>query len=552
MVVEINCRGHVQKIDTGIAHICIDETWEKLRLPETYLPERGRYEGAIYDILGEIHSDPQSESTEVMSESTTIYSRGEWHPWQITGGQALLFADFENKYDAALISDDIPDEYPDWLELQDSACYISLQVDYDEHRTLENTAASPKELEQRAGVLDRTTPGVRRLPADTEPPDMTGPSPRRPDMTGPSPRTDLDFHSDLNSVWATDPDTGEAIWRQDIGGNAGVVAQFTADTAYAAGKRTLHAFDADTGDLQWTVDVDAQIWNFTVGDEAVYFGLPNGLVYAVDRMTGDIQWTVDTEAIEAAPAVTDTAVIVATTNGHIYRFDPATGDQQWHVKITPGISYRSSPVVSAGTIYVCPAELVYALSLETGTVIWRYQCDDKIHSDPVASDGTVSVRTLVLEATGSTQLPLSGVLTTLNADDSLAEITLTENGYEHTGESLRMPASALPYYAVFEQAHLEVFISVDTDSDAVRGDPQRESPSITDFSASVTTRDGAFVTLDLELVEADGEGELRLHADRLPDELQHEGASGSVSVYVEFDEDATPIEAIPELYRGDN
>jgi len=478
-------------------------------------------------------------TTTIDEQTATLVSKGK-RSYDEAYGQMLRLTEFG--YDVSFDSDEIPREWPDWLAPTDAKCYVTLQLDYDEHRTLENTAASPKELERQAGVLDRTTPGVRRLPTDTEP----------PDMTGPSPQDELDFHSDHNSVWATDPDTGEAVWRQDIGGNAAVKTVFTPDTAYAVEATTLYAFDAETGERLWTTGVDGQIWDFTVENGTVLFGTGGNTIYAVDAATGEIRWTRTVgDTIKTAPVVVDGTAIVAVRNGEVYALNLDTGESVWETVITGGLGIA----ISAETTYIKAGEYVHALDLDTGTLRWRYHCNNVINSIDAVSDGRVYLSTrgddCVLEATGSTQLPLRGVIERLEDDETRVRIRLGDDEDDAADESLRMPASALPYYAVFEQAHLEVFMSVDTKYEAVYDETQRESSSITGFSASVTNHDGEFVTFDLQSVEDEGEGELRLHATRLPDDLQHEGASGSVSVYVEFDEDATPREAIPELYRGD-
>jgi len=605
MVLKAHLNGVVQKIDTGIAHIAINNGWQKLRLPHTYLPDRGRYGSARYDINLKIHRISQDESSDIESASTTIHSQGERHPWEITGGEALLLTDFDNEYDAALISETLPSKYPDWLKPHGTECYVTLQLEYNEQRTLKESSYSPKQLEELAGVVDRTTPGVRcRWQFEPDDQRLRLSSPEITDEaitveaedrlyafdpdTGqmlwqreaagdptvdvdPSPssrierdrvdssETDLVYRIDNRerTISAINPETDDRLWTHEPGGHARLTTVVTPAVVYAAQSRSLSALDAHTGACEWTVDVDDQIWNFTLSGGTLFFGTSNGTCYAVDAATGEIQWTAAiNETVKARPVVAEKTLIVGTLRGTLLSFDAETGAKHWETKLSSGVDYRASPLVSDTVVYVPAGETLHAFELESGNPLWRYQCSRRIRAEPAVDASTVYVAARsnlsALKATGSTQIPLRGIIETLENDDTIVRIRLADDESDSPDETLQMPPSALPYYAAFEQAHLEVFFSIDTDYETITGERQRESPYITEFSTDVTSRDDEFVTLALATVEGDAKGEVCLQAERVPTDLRQEGDSGYVSVYVEFDEDATPIEAIPELYRGDN
>jgi outer membrane protein assembly factor BamB len=163
-----------------------------------------------------------------------------------------------------------------------------------------------------------------------------------------------------------------------------------------------------TPEVVWNYETGAAIWGTpTINDDTVYFGSDDGKLYAVDAQTGSPRWEFPTQGfVRSQPAVMGEMVYFTSDDGFLYAVDAQRGTLAWRTDIgnalTPEVrknigtnayDYRqSSPIVVDGEAYVGSLDgNVYALSANTGQVIWTYNTNGKVRATPVLANGTLYV-----------------------------------------------------------------------------------------------------------------------------------------------------------------
>ena len=87
-------------------------------------------------------------------------------------------------------------------------------------------------------------------------------------------------------------------------------------------------------------------------------------------------------------AVSEGKVYFGSKDNHLYALDIETGQEIW--KFETDDSVVSSPVVSEGVVYFgSQNNHLYALDVETGQELWKFETDDSVVSSPAVSEGVV-------------------------------------------------------------------------------------------------------------------------------------------------------------------
>lgn len=241
----------------------------------------------------------------------------------------------------------------------------------------------------------------------------------------------------LPYVFALDTATGEQVWKYDFQGSGGFEI---GSPAYAGGvlyvtvsSRKVMALDALDGDLIWETVVDdlGLSSSPTVSGSRVLVGTGSGKLVSLQTSDGTIEWTANVSGwvYLAAPTVHEDIVYIGTDNMTLHAFHLTNGTEVWTTDL-PG-RVRGTPLVYQDRIFVIsaiypgfvategflhalnmdgkelwnvsigptgssPAPLgplvivgsrsgLWAIDLEDGSVLWRYQDAGQISASPVGN-----------------------------------------------------------------------------------------------------------------------------------------------------------------------
>lgn len=203
------------------------------------------------------------------------------------------------------------------------------------------------------------------------------------------------------AMFALDAESGEIQWRYDQFGDRSQIGSSPAvadDRVYFGAEETLYALASETGDEVWTRTVPSHPDSSpAVVDGTVYYGGPTlsdsgppAQLTALDAASGDTDWTegLDDISFRSSPAVGDGTVYVAAssrrvcmggggdgesdcsgmTRGRMYAIDVESGERQWTAEIKTDT--RSSPAVVDNVVYVGCRDGLSAVTTD-GENAWR-------------------------------------------------------------------------------------------------------------------------------------------------------------------------------------
>ena len=117
-------------------------------------------------------------------------------------------------------------------------------------------------------------------------------------------------------------------------------------------------------------------------DQFFYFCTRKGKVYCVDGLKKEMLWQLDIPvSLSSPPDLAESRIYVSDSESTLYCID-LDGNLLYKItfmsKITSGIG------VSQGHIYIGTEKgLFYCMNAETGQVLWQFQTDDVVRSNPV-------------------------------------------------------------------------------------------------------------------------------------------------------------------------
>lgn len=196
------------------------------------------------------------------------------------------------------------------------------------------------------------------------------------------------------------------LYALDFGGN--LVWDFTTPEAQWAQPATdgrlvflpsldhnVYAIDIQTGEEVWKVDMGgAVVGQPVVGDGLVYIGSFAKKLVALDPATGDEVWSLPTSNwVWAGPTLVDGTLYFGDIDGDLYALDAATGESLWERKLDGGI--YSSPLVHNGKLYLGTSTgSFYGLSTDNELLWTPQKLGGKIYSSPVAVENLIIVTQL--------------------------------------------------------------------------------------------------------------------------------------------------------------
>ena len=208
---------------------------------------------------------------------------------------------------------------------------------------------------------------------------------------------DLIYIPTKDELIALEPRTGELRWRHPTG----EVGFFKAveGVLYVGGRsRGLYALDARTGELLWDYWPEHTFKSSVLADGWVYLVADSGHIHALNARTGGLAWIFESGAgVEFFPSEEDSVMYFGSSYGYVYAISAQTGEPFWRFEED---SYNSvdDPVESDGVVYFGAdrygsSDRTYALNALTGEVIWRVDIEGDIRSAPVVVDNRVYIVT---------------------------------------------------------------------------------------------------------------------------------------------------------------
>lgn len=247
----------------------------------------------------------------------------------------------------------------------------------------------------------------------TETPEPVTGTPALDDTTVyvPSGRDDSNTGPGTGYLHAVARDTGDELWRSDIGGKTDSFPVATEDLVCIArdtGQDSwLFAFDAATGEEAWRFDAGDHVFGWpAVTNDEVYAVVGQRRLVVLDRQTGEEQWQFggdDEPRLSSPPTVVDGTVFVGARRG-VVAIDACSGERLWTLRtddeateypelVFAGVSVAGdtlyAPVVRDG--HSAAASLA-AVDVTSGTTRWTTELTDSFWvSKPVVTETTVYV-----------------------------------------------------------------------------------------------------------------------------------------------------------------
>ncbi|MYC28805.1 MAG: PQQ-binding-like beta-propeller repeat protein [Chloroflexi bacterium] len=189
---------------------------------------------------------------------------------------------------------------------------------------------------------------------------------------------------------ARDIETGDLLWEY-FAGSAVPAFPLVGDNTvlFKSEDNILHAIDRFTGGLRWKLDarVSRAVWP-NGSDGLVYFGAIG--IYALDEQTGEERWQKHTRSgLRGFPFLSGDYLCFQTEKNSVAALDRWTGEKAWE-QMLDGQSL--SLTVTDGVAYSATwGKNVYAVEVDSGTLLWRAELDTLLTSGPrvTAAGGVV-------------------------------------------------------------------------------------------------------------------------------------------------------------------
>ncbi|SEV87972.1 outer membrane protein assembly factor BamB family protein [Natrinema salifodinae] len=249
------------------------------------------------------------------------------------------------------------------------------------------------------------------------------------------------------ALYAVDLETGDVVWRRDLGGAIGSSplyhdGKIVMAVEYPDPDGSIFVLDADGGEVLWedperrptdhphsTPAIDSAAgrlvcgsndgllygwsypdlefaWSFETEspgnageikgpiatyDGGAYFGSWDHHVYRVDLEDGTEDWSFETgDLVMSGPAIDPdlNAVFVGSHDGNLYALDAGSGERYWSFETDRPIT--GCPTVCGDRVLVGSKDSgLYELEKRTGELVWERDHDGVVTSTPRVIDGAI-------------------------------------------------------------------------------------------------------------------------------------------------------------------
>lgn len=176
----------------------------------------------------------------------------------------------------------------------------------------------------------------------------------------------------------------------------------------AAGVISAHD-ERDISEILWRNDAqvsdevpDALGGGLALAEGTLYATLGTGILRAIDATSGQLKWAIKVGApVHGAPAVSNGIAVVLTADNQTLAFDAATGQPKWEqrgIREAAGYFAITSPVIAEDIVVsVYSSGEVFALRLDTGTVLWSDTLTSPVRTKAAAVFGGIDANPIVQE-----------------------------------------------------------------------------------------------------------------------------------------------------------
>ncbi len=245
---------------------------------------------------------------------------------------------------------------------------------------------------------------------------------------------------EVGAVHAVDADTGEGLWRTEIGGGIFFGPAVAEGLAVAAStdERTVTALDTATGEVVWTHEGDHVSLSLpAIADGRVLIGTStpdytSGGLLALDLATGEELWHAqghgDTQG--SSPVLYDhLAIIGSHSSGAVAAYDVATGERVWHHLVGTAVTSSTAATSSGLVLGGAQDSSVWALDATSGERLWTDTMPASVLSSTAVAEGTAVF--VSSDGTVAAYTSRGTVRGTVTGPDGPVEATVALEGTDH-------------------------------------------------------------------------------------------------------------------------
>ena len=194
-----------------------------------------------------------------------------------------------------------------------------------------------------------------------------------------------------HNLYSLDAKTGKKEWSAETGNNIhGGSAIYGNNVIFGACDNIVHVHDARTGRMQNEIVVGTPVGNSVVAaDGIIYCSHYGNRVGAYSIAGGQLVWEYGEREFDfyATPCVHERTVFVGGRDKRFHAIHRDSGKLKWEFRARDRID--SSAVVCGGQslVFGCDDGYIYALDLDKGSELWRYEIGAPVRSSPaIAGD----------------------------------------------------------------------------------------------------------------------------------------------------------------------
>lgn len=226
------------------------------------------------------------------------------------------------------------------------------------------------------------------------------------------------FGAPSGVVYAVSAETGEELWRCELGGAVSAAPEYANGRIYVGqqgGEDEFYCLDAETGEPLWQ-QATGWVWgSAAVDDGQVFVAAVNGWAYCLDAKTGAIKWRYRTaQSLAAEPLLDEQTVYIGGWGHYLYAFDRNSGEIQWKKQLSGGLD-SGVPALADGRIYLpVGGNQFRCIKADTGETLWRFrQQYSNFNATPAYHDGRVYL--CAFRGIGVGGIPVSSEVIALDA-----------------------------------------------------------------------------------------------------------------------------------------
>ena len=201
------------------------------------------------------------------------------------------------------------------------------------------------------------------------------------------------IEQDLGALVCLDVDSGAEVWRSDgVDRSDGSPAIVEDVAVFGSCASALHVVAIATGERLRDIPIangGGQVaGGVALVDGFAYAGVRDGRIMRGDVAEGAFTWItgISEDEVFATPAVHDAWVVATSYDGRVHALHRETGEIQWQHDLQ---GKPSSPIIADDRIIVAADGALFLLRLEDGKRVWEQRLSDEITGPAILPDMVV-------------------------------------------------------------------------------------------------------------------------------------------------------------------